>query len=37
MMGLAAVVFGVAYRDWQLPMPLAALVSLLVGRRRRRR
>jgi len=31
MMGLAAVMFGVAYRDWDLPVPLAALVSLAVG------
>jgi rhamnose transport system substrate-binding protein/rhamnose transport system permease protein len=31
MMGLAAVMFGVANRDWGLPIPLSALVSLLVG------
>ena len=31
MMGLAAVMFGVANRDWALPVPLAILVSLLVG------
>ena len=31
MMGLAAVMFGVASRDWGLPVPAAALVSLLVG------
>ncbi|MGH9370261.1 MAG: ABC transporter permease, partial [Vicinamibacterales bacterium] len=31
MMGLAAVVFGVASKDWQLPIAAAALVSLLVG------
>ncbi len=31
MMGLAAVMFGVANRDWGLPIPAAALVSLLVG------
>jgi rhamnose transport system substrate-binding protein len=31
MMGLAAIVFGVAARDWQLPIPLAAVVSLLSG------
>src|SRR5262245_15066823 len=31
MMGLAAVVFGAAHRDWQLSVPLAALVTLLLG------
>lgn len=31
MMGLAAVMFGAAYRDWHLPIPLAACVSLLAG------
>jgi rhamnose transport system permease protein len=31
MMGLAAVMFGAAYRDWHLPVPLAACVSLAVG------
>jgi rhamnose transport system permease protein len=31
MMGLAAVMFGVASRDWGLPVPVAALVSLIVG------
>jgi rhamnose transport system permease protein len=31
MMGLAAVVFGVASRDWGWPIPAAALASLLVG------
>src|SRR4029453_10228356 len=31
MMGLAAILFGVAWRDWQLPLPAAAFVSLLVG------
>jgi rhamnose transport system permease protein len=31
MMGLAAVMFGVANRDWGLPIPVAALVSLIVG------
>jgi rhamnose transport system permease protein len=31
MMGLAAVMFGAAYRDWHLPIPLAAGVSLLTG------
>ena len=30
-MGLAAVVFGAAWRDWNLPIPAAALVALLVG------
>jgi len=30
-MGLAAVVFGAAWRDWSLPIPAAALVALLVG------
>jgi rhamnose transport system substrate-binding protein len=30
-MGLSAVMFGVASRDWGLPIPAAALVSLLVG------
>ncbi len=31
MMGLAAVVFGAAVQDWQVPVPLAALVALAVG------
>src|SRR5215510_1086381 len=31
MMGLAAVMFGVANRDWGLPIPIAAMVSLLTG------
>lgn len=31
MMGLAAVMFGVANRDWGLPVPAAAAVSLLTG------
>jgi len=31
MMGLAAVVFGAAWRDWQLSLGLAALIALLVG------
>jgi rhamnose transport system permease protein len=31
MMGLAAIMFGVATRDWSLPVAAAAVVSLLVG------
>lgn len=31
MMGLSAVMFGVAYRDWQLPIPAAILVCLATG------
>ena len=31
MMGLAAVVFGAAYRDWQLPLAAATAVALLTG------
>jgi rhamnose transport system permease protein len=31
MMGLAAVVFGAAWRDWHVPLPGAALVAMLVG------
>jgi len=31
MMGLAAVVFGAIWRDWNLPLPLAACVALLLG------
>jgi rhamnose transport system permease protein len=31
MMGLSAVMFGVAFRDWGLPIPLAAAVCLLAG------
>ena len=31
MMGLAAVVFGAAYRDWHIPVPGAAALALLVG------
>src|SRR5436309_1175424 len=31
MMGLAAVVFGAAWQDWDLPLPAAALAALLLG------
>src|SRR5437870_6102430 len=31
MMGLAAVVFGAAWRDWNLPVPAAALTALAIG------
>jgi rhamnose transport system substrate-binding protein len=31
MMGLAAVVFGAVWRDWNLPLPAAACVALLFG------
>jgi rhamnose transport system substrate-binding protein len=31
MMGLAAVVFGAAWRDWQLSLGLAAIIALAVG------
>lgn len=31
MMGLAAVTFGVAWHDWQWPVPVAALGALVVG------
>ncbi len=31
MLGLAAVVFGAAARDWGLPIPAAAAIALLVG------
>src|SRR3954466_10632391 len=31
MMGLAAVVFGAAYRDWHIPVPGAAALALLAG------
>jgi rhamnose transport system substrate-binding protein len=31
MMGLAAVLFGVAWRDWHLPLAAAVLVALLAG------
>src|SRR5213594_2440632 len=31
MMGLAAVIFGAAYRDWSLPIAAAAAVALLAG------
>jgi rhamnose transport system permease protein len=31
MMGLAAIVFGAAWRDWNLPLPAAAAVALLSG------
>jgi rhamnose transport system substrate-binding protein/rhamnose transport system permease protein len=30
-MGLAAVLFGAAYRDWRLPIAAAAVVAMLVG------
>lgn len=31
MMGLAAVIFGAAFRDWHLPIAVAALLALLTG------
>ena len=31
MMGLAAVVFGAAWRDWGLPLPAAASIAILTG------
>lgn len=31
LMGLSAVVFGAAWRDWQLSLGLAAMIALLVG------
>src|SRR5262249_23649675 len=31
MMGLAAVVFGAVWRDWSLPLPAAACITLLLG------
>ena len=31
MMGLAAVVFGAAWRDWNLPVPAAACMALMSG------
>ena len=31
MLGLAAVIFGAAYRDWHFPVPAAAALALLVG------
>src|ERR1051326_3310629 len=31
MMGLAAVSFGAAWRDWHWPIPAASVVALLVG------
>jgi len=31
MMGLAAVIFGIAFEDWQLPLALAVLVTLAAG------
>ncbi len=31
MMGLAGVVFGAAWQDWQVPLGLAAIIALLVG------
>ena len=31
MLGLAAVIFGAAYRDWHFPVPAAACMALLVG------
>ena len=31
MMGLAAVIFGAAYRDWSLPIGMAAAAALLAG------
>ena len=31
MMGLAAIVFGMVWRDWNFPIPVAAAAALLVG------
>jgi rhamnose transport system permease protein len=31
MLGLAAVIFGAAYRDWHFPVPAAACLALLAG------
>jgi rhamnose transport system permease protein len=31
MLGLAAVLFGAAYQDWQLPIPVCVAVALLAG------
>src|SRR5438309_5657904 len=31
MMGLAAVVFGAAWRDWHVSLSMAALIALLIG------
>jgi len=31
MMGLAAVSFGIFWHDWHLPLPVAALATLVVG------
>src|SRR5689334_15070166 len=31
MMGLAAVVFGAAWRDWRMPIPAAAVAALTIG------
>src|SRR5262245_35073833 len=31
MMGLAAIVFGIVWRDWHLPLPIAAIAALLAG------
>jgi rhamnose transport system permease protein len=31
MLGLAAVLFGAAYQDWRLPLPLCAALALLAG------
>ena len=31
MMGLAAVVFGAAWRDWSLPLPAAAAIAVIIG------
>jgi rhamnose transport system substrate-binding protein len=31
LLGLAAIVFGAAWRDWQLPLPAAAALALAVG------
>src|SRR5215510_10321661 len=31
MMGLAAIVFGLVWRDWNVPLPIAAATALLLG------
>src|SRR5215210_682969 len=31
MMGLSAVVFGAAYHDWHLPLPIAGALAMLLG------